>query len=350
MRQRTISFVIATLLGVGCVVASRAARAGESAAMQKTAAEALFEEGMRLKRAGQFLESTKKFEQAQRLDPGIGTLLHLAEAYERAGKLASAWGNYKEAAAAAQRERDGRREALGNELAKKLEPKLARLSIELGANKSLPGLVIKRGPVELDASTASVLIPVDAGQLTIVVTARGYMPHDDEITVVDGETRTLTIAPLVPEPPEPKADEPKPQDSKPTLVAPQNSYSMSTGQRALRYGSLVLGIGAAGSAGAAAAFAVRAVSLNDDASAFCDATTCSTIEGEALTHDALLAAKIATTATVIAGVAGAGALGMLIGSLGSDGASEANTAPRTSWTAAPWLDGNSFGATLGGSF
>ena len=52
--------------------------------------EALFEEGKRLKKDGQFLDAARKFEQVQRLDPGIGTLLHLAESYERGGLLASA--------------------------------------------------------------------------------------------------------------------------------------------------------------------------------------------------------------------------------------------------------------------
>jgi hypothetical protein len=345
MRHRAISLVLATSLGLASLAGP--AHAEEATAQQKAAAEALFEEGLRLKKDGKFLEATRKLEQAQRLDPGIGTLLHLADGYERAGKLASAWGNYKEAGATAQKARDPR-EKLANELAGKLVGKLARLSIDLGPNTGLRGLAVTRGSVELDASTAAVPIPVDAGTIGVEVRAVGHRPFRIEVTVKDGEQRKLEIPALEAMPEEPAQASTPTNTTASTTASPSPTVGTTTPlQRKLRYGSLALGVGAAAGAGVATAFLIRAIQLNDQASALCDKTTCTTLEGEMLTNDSLHAARVATTGTVVAGVAAAGALGLLIGSVAAG-----KPAPRNdvAWTASPWFDGRSAGMVLGGSF
>ncbi|MBM4356496.1 MAG: hypothetical protein FJ096_00140 [Deltaproteobacteria bacterium] len=347
MRHRAISLVLATSLGLAAF--GGRAYADETTAQQTVAAEVLFEEGLELKKAGKFLEAAKKLEQAQRVDPGIGTLLHLADAFERGGKLASAWGSYKEAAGAAQKARDPR-EKLANDLAGKLAGKLARLSLDLGSNASLPGLVVARGTVELAGSMASVPIPVDAGTLVVEVRAPGHLSFREELSIKDGDQRTLTVPPL-----EPKPEEPVPagvdtgaSNVPPPSSGPPTSRSTTTPlQHKLRYGSLALGLGAAAGAGVATAFLIRAIQFKDQSAPLCDATTCTTLEGEALTNDALHAARIATTATVVAGAAGAGALGLLIGSFAAGRAPERKD---VAWAAVPWFDGRAAGLTVGGSF
>src|ERR1700733_12258593 len=75
------------------LAASRPALAqtsGEKAA----AAQALFDEAMRLMKAGQAAEACPKLEESQRLDAGMGTQFRLGECYEKAGKLASAWASF----------------------------------------------------------------------------------------------------------------------------------------------------------------------------------------------------------------------------------------------------------------
>src|SRR6476661_10803784 len=67
----------------------------------KTTAEALFGEGRRLMSAGRYAEACPKLEASLKLDSGVGTMLNLAECYEKNGQTASAWTEFREAVSAA---------------------------------------------------------------------------------------------------------------------------------------------------------------------------------------------------------------------------------------------------------
>ena len=69
----------------------------------KATAEALFAEGRRLMSSGDYKTACPKFAASQKLDPGLGTSLNLADCYEKLGKTASAWAEFRDAAAAAHR-------------------------------------------------------------------------------------------------------------------------------------------------------------------------------------------------------------------------------------------------------
>src|ERR1700683_67483 len=93
------SFAVA-LVSLGWATPSRAQEPSADLA-NRTAAEALFSEGKERLRAGRFAEACTKLAESQQLSPGAGTLLNLADCYEKNGQTASAWTEFRASAALA---------------------------------------------------------------------------------------------------------------------------------------------------------------------------------------------------------------------------------------------------------
>jgi hypothetical protein len=90
----------------------------------KVSAEALFDEGRKLMAAGKFADACPKFEASQELDPGVGTMLNLADCYEKTGRTASAWAEFRETVSAAHNAGSRDREEIARGRANDLEQKL----------------------------------------------------------------------------------------------------------------------------------------------------------------------------------------------------------------------------------
>jgi len=63
---------------IACMALIPALARAEPTAADKATAQALFDQGKHLAAGGNFQEACSKFEESQRLDPGIGTQFHLA--------------------------------------------------------------------------------------------------------------------------------------------------------------------------------------------------------------------------------------------------------------------------------
>src|SRR5262249_47887266 len=97
--------------------------------MTKATAEALFADGRRLMITGEYASACPKFAASQKLDPAVGTELNLANCYEKLGQTASAWAEFRSAAAAARSIGSKDREQLAVDRSKTLETKLSYLTI-----------------------------------------------------------------------------------------------------------------------------------------------------------------------------------------------------------------------------
>jgi len=263
----------------------------------KAAAEALFSEGRRLMEAGRFSDACPKFESSQRLDPGVGTMLNLAECYERTGRTASAWAEFREVISAARAADSADREALARQKASALEGKLSRLTITLSPEASATnGIEVRRDGNVVDSAELGSAIPVDPGKHVIEATAPGKAKWFTSLELPsDGSQSTLTIPPL-----EAATESVRQPVTDPNSTPPEPTKANSgSGQKIAAY--VVGGVGIVG-LGLGAVFGLQAMSKHDEAKKACsDYPNC---QGNTRAEDANSSAKSAATLSTVAFIVG----------------------------------------------
>lgn len=218
----------------------------------KAAAQALFDEGRSLVAHQQFAEACPKFAESQRLDPGIGTELWLADCYENNGQVASAWASFKEAAAAAALGHD-KRESVARDRAAALEAKIPHLMVVVSDAAASQGLEVRRDGLIMASTAWGFAVPVDPGAHTVAASAAGRVPWSTTVQVAArADTLQVTIPALEDVPPtvavqEPGAVRPDAVEAPPTETPPtHDTGGAGNAQRlsaALLAGAGLLGIG-----------------------------------------------------------------------------------------------------------
>jgi hypothetical protein len=233
--------------------------------------EALFADGKKLVGEGRLDLACPKFLASYKLDARIGTLLNLADCYERNGQLASAWARFLEVKPRAEQAKQQERADYAAQHAAALDARVARLTIVVPS--PVDGLEVKRDGVLVDPSSYGVAVPVDKGAHVVTAAA----PHKrswsaNAIVATDGERPTLTVS-LVDEqtaavfvhvapPPPPVLPVAEPASSAP----PADTASGSNGRRIV--GLVMAGVGVVG-VGVGAGFGIAALGKNSDASPYC---------------------------------------------------------------------------------
>jgi len=306
--------LLAAALGLTCNPAF-AQDAGD-----KAAAEALFAQGRDLLLAGNIAEACKRFEASQALDAGLGTLLRLADCYERADLRASAWATFKEAASLAESRGDAKRAEVAAVRAAALLPRLVYIQLDVPPGFPATAQIARNGRPIPRASWGAP-VPVDAGTWHIVASAPGYADFSVDLDLKYGLTEPRRIAiPLLnakPLPPSSATDpnvtansEAQGQKTMPRAGSGASAAAVSTSLDApppesSTQKTLSLVLGGAGLVGLAAGGILGAVAARraSDSEANCRAKApnlCS-VEGTEQRDQALTFANIAT----VAGIAGA---------------------------------------------
>ncbi|HEY6728186.1 MAG TPA: hypothetical protein VI197_29455 [Polyangiaceae bacterium] len=297
----------------------------------KAAAEALFDEALELMTNKRYAEACPKLEESQRIDAGIGTLLYLAECYEKTGRTASAWATFREAASAASAAGQSDRARQGKARADRLEPSLSKLTVRVAPeNKSISGFQVTRGGELVQAPLFEAALPVDPGQQLIEATAPGYETFTKTVSVpANGGRAEVLIPALVPlpgtaAPAAPASTEGTAADAGQPAQADQGSaLTTDTGtggsSTASTVGIVLMGAGAAGLV-VGTVFGLEAINKNKDAKDICgDDNSCPTKKGEQLSDDAQRAALVSTIGFVAGGAAlAAGAVLYLTADDGSE--------------------------------
>lgn len=315
---------IAAVVAIAAAAGPRVARA-DATAEQRAAAQVLFDEGRKLMAAKRFSEACPKFEESQRIDPGIGTLLNLAECQAQTGKTASAWANFLEAAYRAKAAGQAKREHTARAKAAALEPRLSKLTINAPA-----GVQVRRDGVLVAASMLGTSLPVDPGQHVITASAPGKKGWETRIVLKDNGDRVTVGVPALeaaaPPPPPVVADKPPPPvevKAPPPLLPkapePPPPPPPDRGAPARRIGGIALLLAGAGGLGAGTAFAVMAKGTYNDSLALCDKRSPNkcTQPGVDLRDEARTRGDVATVAFIAGGAVAAGGLGLLLSALPS---------------------------------
>lgn len=297
MRQVTGAFLVAAVVA-GHAYARSPSASGSSSAL----AEQLFNQGRQLAKANQWADACPKFEASLRYDPVLGTRLNLATCYEHIGKLASAWGLYREAIELAKKAGDSKRADYAQKQATALEPRLPKLAI-LPASNPPAGFLVQRDEQTVDAGALGVALYLDPGTHKVTASAPGFEAFALTITLVEGKTETLALPALVAKPTTASVAE-----SARTSAAHQaEADPEDRASRTRTYATLGLGAAGVATVGVGLVFGAKARSSYNDAKALCgDAMVCAAANFERdqqLVHDARSSATISTVLIVGGGAA-----------------------------------------------
>jgi hypothetical protein len=163
-------------------------------------AQALFEQGRDLLKAGKLADACPKLAESQRLDPATGTLLALATCHEAQGRLASAWAEFSGVVTRAAREGHSERERWARRRVEALKPRLSTLELRVPAQiESLVGAEVQRDEVRLGNESWNVAVPVDGGEHHITAQAPGMTPWSASVLVKqERDAVVLAVPELVP--------------------------------------------------------------------------------------------------------------------------------------------------------
>jgi hypothetical protein len=300
------SRAFATGLVLICATVALGAHAEPSAA-DRALAQSLFDQARELMDAGNYAEACPKLVESQRMDPGGGTLLNLGICYEKAGKTASAWAIFEEAAIAARKDGRPERERFAKDHVNALKPRLSHLTILLDAGGDIPGLQVRLDGTELRRASLGASMPVDPGEHRVQASASGRTPWQQVVAVGDNADEQEVRIPVLAEVQVgPAASSSAPSD-RPTPAAPAPEQPP---ELAVQPSSSVVPyvVGGAGAAflGLGSYFGWRAKSSWDDRNEHCRDGVC---DADAVRHGDDTK-KFATLANVGVGV---GVVGLAVG-------------------------------------
>ncbi|HET7502037.1 MAG TPA: hypothetical protein VFK02_13565 [Kofleriaceae bacterium] len=267
--------------------------AGAQTAADKAAADTLFNEGKKQMAAGDTAGACDKFEASLARVTQLGTQIALASCFEKLGKTASAWGQFRAAASAAAKAHD-KRQRFAEEHATALEPRLSKLVIKLEPGDRVDGLEVKRDDQPVAAAELGTPMPVDPGEHLVAASAPGWVAWSTKVSVAATPGVVEVTVPALEKPPA-KLDEPKP----PPPPAPVATDGAGRSRRAIAY---AVGGGGAAIVGVSLVFGAVARSRWNSAQSHCQDRQCDE-KGVDLAHSARTFGNLSTATFAIGAVA-----------------------------------------------
>jgi hypothetical protein len=288
--------ILRVMIFAAVMTGAVAQRAHSQSSDANAVADQLFNQARELAKANRWTEACPKFEASLRAAPSLGTRLNLADCYEHIGKLASAWGMFRDAIELATKAGDKRRD-YAKKQADALAPRLPKLTISMPEHPPA-GLVVARDGAPIDAGALGVALYVDPGAHAITASAPGFEAFTQTVTLAEGKAEMLALPALTAAPVPPQApNEGHVATSQPELViSPTRKY-------------VAIAMGAAGvaSIGVGLLFGSKASSAYHDTKTLCGSNlVCGTDDyarGQQLIRDTRSDATISTVLVAAGGAA-----------------------------------------------
>lgn len=207
------------MIGSGSIRASRAVGAGLAGLLAATiasggtarasgeeiaTAQVLFDDARHLMAQQRWSEACPKLKESQRLAPAIGTEFNLADCWEHAGHLASAWAAFLEVVDQTHTRGEASREAAARSRAQAIAARLGTLAIQVPVRAA--GLEVLRDGQPVPAEVWGVGVPVDAGDHRIEARAPGRVAWTSTVRTADGAAAATAVPDLAQAAAAPAAD------------------------------------------------------------------------------------------------------------------------------------------------
>ncbi len=275
----------------------------EPSPADKARATQLFDDAQKLMGSRDYAAACQKFRGSQRLDPQLGTLLHLADCFEKDGKTASAWAAFKDAAEIAAKRGDTRA-SLARDRATALEAHLSRLTVTVA--DATPDLEVRLDGEVLDRALWGSAAPIDPGSHEVAATAPGKRAWKKAITVAaTGAALTLAVPSLESEPTAPPAAVPSKPAATPSPPVPSPALAPrgpeAGGSSVQRTTALIVGGAGIVGVGVGSVFGLMSKSRHDQAASHCSGSVCYDQDGVDLSNSARSAGNVSTIAFIVGG-------------------------------------------------
>lgn len=178
-------------LVAACVLVSSVAAADDV-----SPAERLFREGKVLASQRKWDEAIAKYRASQALEPRVGVLMSLGDAYVELGKLGSASIAFDLAHDVAIAQNDDRLPDVEKRIAT-IKSRVPHLTVRV---MSPAGVSVTEDDQTLPTASYGASRPIDAGTHTIVATAKGRRTFRTSVRLVEGQAGEVVVFELEPEP------------------------------------------------------------------------------------------------------------------------------------------------------
>ena len=175
---------LACLICAGIVATAASARAQDNY-QAVGAAKTLFEQGQKQMEEKNFDAACQSFKASNEAVARVGTLLNLADCYEKAGKLASAWGAYYSAISLGKQQNKPEYEDFAQKNQDRLAPLLSKMTIVVPSEVKVDGMKVTRDGHLVEQAELGVAVAVDPGKHVIEATAPRKLAFHKEVTVDD---------------------------------------------------------------------------------------------------------------------------------------------------------------------